>query len=1444
MRRDSSALFEKGLNRRRNQLGGSFSQSPLRGTFETLEERCLLAVLNVNSLADNTMSDASLTLREANLLVNHGGDPNQSLGRPLTPEEIAQLDTTENFGNNDTIQFASAGQIVLGKQLTLSQNVSIVGLGADVLTFDAMGTNRVIEITSGKTVSISGVTITGGNVVGVSRGGGILSAGNLTLDSAIVAGNSSQSSGGGLYSASGRLDISQTSFSGNVSQYGGGVYVDVSSSMPVSIDDSSFYGNQANVSGNGAGGGMFVNGAASSGDVVITNSTFSGNYAVQYSGGLRAYDQAEVTVVNSTFVFNVAGVSGGGIGSHNSSLLTIHNSIVSANHAPHQADASGMFASYGAYNLVGTDSPWSLRSGTRTIVSDEPGLGALGYYGGLTPTHTLEPDSPAVDAGLDVLALSWGITGDQRQSSRPVDYVSKPNGTGGASDIGAYELSLPGIADVTVEEDAANSVIDLQAAFGVDLTSVAFEVLTNSNPALFTALSVQEVASTTRLVLNYAPDKSGTADITVAMHHPTGITDTLGFQVVVNPVNDVPVISAVAEELVFDTETLQFSFERGNAITISDKELAGSLVEILSPRIPDVSYMAQMASREFHTQGTDDYSEHGFGNRAVSLNSAFFAAPIGTTLNDFITASDQEISEALAVFPESFSGFSNGEQTHDELDWQHWLNQENSYAIVDIEGPAHPKEWRTILHEQGLERLHQVFHAYKRRIDLAHEMYPQLRLLVWGAPSPSISAASVDDVYVAEQIDTVAMAVSYGVFDNAYGLAPRVFQHWGEDDASLLATQHIEDNVLSGVIGAQEAIKRGVELTHGMRGTHLNVVPVNSWTVLNANINNELYGTVNQREEYAAGYLRQLVALQKVSGGTLANVNLGLNSEQIEVARVPAVLSAHLHRRELQPVDLDRYAQELEVAMGDQLLGKLEVTLTADHGRLTLGDLADVVFTNGDGLGDASMTFWGSLDEVNRALDGLQFEPQAGYVGIHAGIEIKVDDQGSAGTQILEIDVTVGKQFNVNVRNDVLDVGLVGDGYIDVFPGLAGDQVSLRAAVLEANAMDVPARIVLPEGRFNLTRTGAGNSSDGDLDISGNVEIVGAGANLSIIHAGGASGIGDRVIEISSGSTVAISGVTITGGNLTGVNRGGGIRNAGNLTLEEVTVTNNATQSSGGGLYSSTGSVNIARSSFEYNSAKYGGGISLDTTGGTLVRIDGSTFHRNEADIFGVGSGGGMFVNGGPTPGNVIITNSTFSANSAAQYSGGLRANNSAAVFIVNSTFTLNDAGVNGGGIGSFDSSLVTIFNSIVSANSAPSQADANGLFADVSDYNLVGTATPLELRNAGSHNIVSDNPRLQALGFYGGPTRTHPLHADSLAVDAGIDALALTWGINSDQRNAVRPVDYFVAPNGSGGTTDIGAFELQNAASLLEEVAAFVVEQYDAFSELDAAFEQLTESA
>ncbi|MGI9517877.1 MAG: tandem-95 repeat protein, partial [Pirellulaceae bacterium] len=98
-----------------------------------------------------------------------------------------------------------------------------------------------------------------------------------------------------------------------------------------------------------------------------------------------------------------------------------------------------------------------------------------------------------------------------------------------------------GIADVTVNEDALASAIDLFAAFDDSEdadTNLTYTITGNTDPSLFSSTPIDALAGT--LTLNYAADANGIADITVRATDTGGLFTETTFRVTIYPVNDQP----------------------------------------------------------------------------------------------------------------------------------------------------------------------------------------------------------------------------------------------------------------------------------------------------------------------------------------------------------------------------------------------------------------------------------------------------------------------------------------------------------------------------------------------------------------------------------------------------------------------------------------------------------------------------------------------------------------------------------------------------------------------------------------------------------------------------------------------------------------------------------------------------------------------------------------
>ena len=348
----------------------------------------------------------------------------------------------------------------------------------------------------------------------------------------------------------------------------------------------------------------------------------------------------------------------------------------------------------------------------------------------------------------------------------------------------------------------------------------------------------------------------------------------------------------------------------------------------------------------------------------------------------------------------------------------------------------------------------------------------------------------------------------------------------------------------------------------------------------------------------------------------------------------------------------------------------------------------------------------------------------------------------------------MGATFNVNTTADTTDVN-PGNGTCADSSG----NCSLRAAIMEANAQGAADTIVLqPGATYTLSLEAMAQDEDAaaedDLDIAdattaGTLTILGNGATIT------------RDPNL---------GCTLNDSDAAGEFRIFEVLSGGNLTLQNVRVTNGCADGTG----------------FPDNS---GGGILTNTNG--TVTIQSSTISGNSADS----DGGGIFNFGSLA--TVTITNSTISGNST----GGASGNNGGGIWnngTVNASFVTianNSAGSGqGGGIFNDTTGTVKIKNSIVGNNTA---GDCSGsISSSGGNYDSDGSCF------GGSGDVIFLGP----LQNNGGPTQTHALLGGD-PLGGAADCMDVSNNqVNADQRGSPRLV---------GGQCDAGAYELQNPRTL-----------------------------
>jgi CSLREA domain-containing protein len=294
-----------------------------------------------------------------------------------------------------------------------------------------------------------------------------------------------------------------------------------------------------------------------------------------------------------------------------------------------------------------------------------------------------------------------------------------------------------------------------------------------------------------------------------------------------------------------------------------------------------------------------------------------------------------------------------------------------------------------------------------------------------------------------------------------------------------------------------------------------------------------------------------------------------------------------------------------------------------------------------------------------------------------------------------------------------------GDILVNTTADVAADdgQCSLREAIWAANR-DFPTgtmqgectwgdeadSIIVPEGIYRLTLTGIPDDDNlkGDLDITSDITILGAGQNLTVID----GNYSDRVFHVHSG-TVTFENLTIQGGRApAGLLGGGDGQDGGGLFIGENTVQTTLNRV---GIIDNRAGLG-GHGEYEGTSQTVSGGDGGD--GGGIAHLGGELIIRNSV-IRGnfAGNGGNGAAEGGdpkfPPGGNA----------GGGGWGGGIYS--IAFLSITNSTIDDNDAGStgtpaanhsfgpggHGGGI--YNNTVLILSNSTISRNSAGNGASA-----------------------------------------------------------------------------------------------------------------------------------------
>ncbi len=1373
-------------------------------------------------------SGGTLRLSDVNL-VDNATSGDQSAGGALFSLGGTVIENSLVVGNATTGTDASGGGVyVRGSSLTI--NDSDIS-GNNTSGSDARGGGVYAYAT---TFSIDSSSVTGNRTSGEdANGGGIFAIADVTLTSSSISGNRTEgedADGGGV-SLRGNLTITTSTVDKNQTggRYAGGGGIAVTGGS-LTLTTSSVTGNQTSAPQSEGGGILSVRSV-----VQITDTTLSSNSAsgADSDGGGLASLLSDVTIVGSTVTLNSTSGDGGGISffDNENRTLSIQNSIVAVNTDGGAAPDFQPPPSAGSLTVVSSligDNTGTTLSEAQTpdlfgnLVGDpsgdgliDPLLGPL-TFGGTTFYHSLLDDSPAIDAGDDVLVTT---TADGR--GEPFSRVS-----GASVDIGSFERQTidPLRLVVTTENDEldfGNGDISLREAITLangnpGLDNIAFDLSVFDQPqTIQLVLGELKISETLNIAAadNVTLDGQGNSrvlnllesagDVTLSGMTITGGTTSrpafdaanssphgggirfasdgllsiTGVTVAGNQTRGEGSrgggVFAASGQLLIDASSIS------NNQTVGDRAAGGGIasesggVTITDTNITDNSTLgAQAGGGGIHVAGGDVQ----ISGSTVSGNQTAGVQASGGAIA--IDSGTLEVIETSLLDNQTDGQQASGGAIHSEsaLVTLNRANVSNNAALGNqasgggIATPSLSLRDSTVsgnmstLRGGGIDAtettiINSTVSGNQTSGDgggLFTSHGTIVASTVTGNVSGQAGGIAVSEVPGAAA--TIHNTILAG--NNDSGGAPDLYHPPGHAAALSITFSLIGDN-------------RGTDLQESQT----------------PNTDGNLIGS-----GVGAGVIDPGLSQLGNHGGFVPTHSLDEDS--------PAINRGDPNPNGFDPgVHDTRGAPFRRIAAGVPDIGALE--------RQQLDLQQFIVTSNADELdySDDEVTLREAIQSANGSVgaDIITFDPSA------------FSSPQTIDLLHGELDVSDGLTI-IGPGSNSLTIDAGGKSRVLRFRAAQGDLVLSGMTITGGDVSQLDQPTAARGGGILFAPLGSGQLSISDLNITGNTATFDGGGLMVV---GEASVVGSRISD-----------------NLSTDGRGGGIR-ADTLSIHDSVVSGNTAQLHGGGIDVS-GDITIARSTIENNQsiAGVGGGaygqsnftvsrstIMGNTSGGSGggihskdgATVTGSTIAGNRTTQPGA-RGGGIYAD--PSGSQVLLSDSTLSGNAtlgASSDGGGVY---SPAIEVLRSTIVQNTATRTGGGVLTLFSGSLSIISSILAMNSdsgiAPnfrSVANPQALLvrASLIDNNIgttLGEAQTPDLRGnlvgrpvpAGSGII---DPRLDPLTEIGG-IAVHPLLAASPAINAGDDSGQLP---EHDQRGAP-----FVRV--SDGGIDMGAFESQPPAA------------------------------
>jgi hypothetical protein len=919
-------------------------------------------------------------------------------------------------GNTITFNLAGAGPHTItltSGELAVTKNVTINNNSGEGITVSGNSASRVFNVNTGITAAIVGLTISGGSA---ASGAGIQNNGTLTVVNSTLSGNNATADGAGIQqtATATSLTLINTTISGNnANGFGGGVDVLGGTATIINTTITNNHGDNDNGSGGGAGGLR-----RQAGTVILRNTIVAGNFA----------------------------------GSGTTTRNDIEGAIDAASSNNLVGDGTGMT---GITNGVNANQVGSSGSPIN------PQLGPLANNGGLTQTHALLPASPAIEAGsnANLPTDTFDLDGDantaetlpvdQRGTGFPRVADSADVNTTQTVDIGAFE-SHPTIEDITNKTTAEDTAVpqftfNIGDGTGALITSVT---ATSSNTTLIPNANLVIGGSGSTRTLDISPAANanspadGTATITVTVTATNGRTAVDTFVVTVTEVNDAPVptndtVADINEDsgvYVIPFATLLANDTNKGApnesaqtlnITAVGSPVGGTVVingtNVEFTPTPNFSGPASFVYTVTDNGTTNGVADPKSGNATVSFNIiAVNDPPSFTIAGNPPTVNEDAGPQTVSNFATSISQGTG--ETGQTLTFN-ITPTGTTGNLTFASGPTINSTTGTLTYTANANTNGTASFSVTLS-DNGSNTPPSSNTSP--AQTFTITVTAVDDAPTFQLGPNPSIAEDAGpqtINGFAFNFQPGPVTATDEAGQTLVGyTVTPTGTTGSLTFGSAPAISNAGTLTFT---ANANTSGTATFNVVATDTGSNTPPNVNQSAP---------VSFTITVGGTNdPPVNTVPGPQSTNQDTPITFSSANGNQISVSDTDVNGIASSpkkkgsvqlgIILPSGSPLANTMQITLTATNGTLTLNGTTGLSFSfsdgngtgAGDGTADATMTFRGSLIDINNALNGLVYTPNLGFNGA-ATLTITSNDLGNTGTGGPQTDTDV---VNIQVSTNI-----------------------------------------------------------------------------------------------------------------------------------------------------------------------------------------------------------------------------------------------------------------------------------------------------------------------------------------------------------------------------------------------------------------------------------------